>query len=409
MKIVTYFLSSILIARLGGATLFGTYTSILSVTVILTAISALGLNSLLAKEFINSIENSEKSFSNALAIRITSSLIFFSISLPLIMILVNVDIKVSILSSLIIILCTTQIVDLFFESRLKSHIVAKYKICGYSIGFLLKVLSVYYSNSILLLVLSHLVELTTIMIISIMEINKELKFKYWFSIKNLDNKYAFELINKGIPLTFSSVAAILYMKIDQVFIVNMLGKESAGHYSAAVRLCEGVFIVSAIIVPSIFPNMVSLYKDNIRKFDLYIGKFYFLFLTLGSLIAFFIWFFSDWIIISIYGGEYEESINVLKWYCLSIPVVYLGDLFSRWIITTDNIMLSIKRHVLGLSVNVTLNLILIPKYGISGAAIASFIGYLFAVIIFSVVSSKGRFFYNFMRKSNEESNKKFSV
>lgn len=409
MKIFTYFLSSILIARLGGAILFGTYTSILSVTVILTAISALGLNSLLAKEFINSIEESEKSLANSLAIRIISSLFFFSVSIPVIIFLVGVNIKVAILSSLIILLCATQIVDLFFESRLKSHTVAKYKIFGYLIGFFLKCTSVYYSDSILLLIIAHLIELVIILIFSLVEISKELKYKPWFSIDNLDKKYAFELIKKGIPLTFSSVAAILYMKIDQVFIVNMLGKESAGYYSAAVRLCEGVFIISAIIVPSIFPNMVSLYKNNINKFDNFIGKFICLFLLFGSLIALFIWFFSDFIIVFIYGDEYKESINVLKWYCLSIPIVYLGDLFSRWIITTDNIILSLKRHVLGLSVNVTLNIILIPKYGISGAAMASFIGYLFAVIIFSVVSSKGRFFYSFMRKSNEESNKKYSI
>ena len=397
MKIATYLLSSIIIARFGGAEVFGIYSSILAVNVILTAISALGLNSLLAKEFIRCNRKPNEIFSNAIIIRLLSVSVFFVISIPLQIFLLDISVLLSFLSSLVVLLSCSQVVDIFFESQLKNHVVVKYKLLGYAFGFLAKVLSVYFYGTALALILAHVFEMLVILTLSLFLISSERDEDVFFSSSMLDKDYCYKLIKKGAPLIFSSVAVILYMKIDQVFIANMIGVEGAGHYSAAVRLCEGLFILSAVVMPSIFPNMIKLFSHDQLSFDRLIGKIFSSFFLVGFCILVFISYFADNIISILYGSDYTESVLVLRWYCLSVPIVYIGDLFSRWLVVTDNIRLSFQRHFLGLILNILLNLILLPTMGISGAAAASVIAYTSAIIIFPLVSSKGRAFFNFVR------------
>ncbi|WP_139299296.1 flippase [Vibrio vulnificus] len=395
IKIVTYFFSGLIIAREAGPYMFGTYSSILSVTIILSAISALGLNSLLAKEFINKENKIDDILSNALLTRVFSCCIFSFAAFPISYYVLKVDSTLSLLSSIIVMTSVSQVIDIFFESRLRSVIVAKYKSIAYLTGFALKVISVTYFSSAYSIIVAHILEMSLLLMLSVYFLKSSNDAKVRLSAFSVS--YSKKLLKIGSPLMLSSIASIVYMKIDQVFIVALLDKESVGYYSAAVRLCEGLFIISAVIVPSLFPNMLSLYNSSKEKFNRFIGNVFFFLLAIGVLISIPVYLLSDSIIHILYGDEYINSSDVLMWYCLSIPLIYIGDLFSRWIIVTDNIMLSLQRHLLGLTVNTVMNFILIPTYGIEGAAIASFLGYTSSILIFSILSSKGRCFYNFMR------------
>lgn len=392
-KILTYFLVGIVVARQVGPEVFGSYSALLSLTVIFTAIASSGLNSLLAKEYIVN-KDKQKVTASATFIRIMSSIICATILFLIIYFYFDYGLAIAITSIFIVIMSLTQVIDLYFESALQNITVSKYKVVSYIIGAIGKLVVAIHFPNVFLLFLAHFIELSISFSLAILVSNKSIKL---YQFKRLDFNYTKELFFKSFPLLLSSIASILYLKVDQVFIISMMDAKSTGEYAAAVRLCEGIFIFSAIILPSVFPNLITKMNLSEKIFYIYLKKLVILFLVVGICMALITSLLSEPIVSFLYGENYYNSAIILSIYSLSIPIVYIGDLFSRWLIITNNTKLSIYRHMLGLTVNVGLNIIWIPIYGLKGAAMASVVAFLSSIVFFSILSKRARAFYQFLR------------
>ena len=93
--------------------------------------------------------------------------------------------------------------------------------------------------------------------------------------------------------------------------------------------------------------------------------------------------FSADIINLLYGSKYLSSAPILTIYIWAGAAVFLGVASSQYLVTENLTKISLFRTSLGMIVNVFLNIILIPKYGILGSAIATLISYSLAT--FSIV------------------------
>ena len=61
------------------------------------------------------------------------------------------------------------------------------------------------------------------------------------------------LLKDSWALLLSSIAVVVYMKIDQIMLGQMVGDEAVGIYSAAVRVSEVWYFIPTTIVASVFP------------------------------------------------------------------------------------------------------------------------------------------------------------
>jgi O-antigen/teichoic acid export membrane protein len=397
MKMGSYLLAGIVIARSVGAEVFGVYSSLLSLNVILSAIAAVGLNSVLVREYITSkiTKSTGTVLTNAFIIRLIASLILALLSVPFAILVVGVDVKLAACSALIIMTSIVAVIDLYFESSLRNYVVARYRIVGYTLGIFLKIYVAVNYDSAYFLILAHLCEMLAILALSLWSLKSD--SKKVLQLSRYNGVYAKRLLSLGFPLLLSAVAGIIYMKVDQLFVVYFLGKESAGLYAAPVRLCEGLFIFSAIVVPSFFPNLVNMYANNVEQFHKLMRVMFFSLAGFGILVAVCVVAYSEEIILLVYGKEYISASIVLFWYACSVPLIYIGELFSRWLVISDNTYLSIQRHLVGLIINLLLNYLLIPHFGIEGAAVASFVAYCGSIFLFSILSPRARKFYNFLK------------
>src|SRR5690606_5635462 len=75
-------------------------------------------------------------------------------------------------------------------------------------------------------------------------------------------RVAKQLLKDSWPLILSSVVVMLYMRIDQVMIKEMLGEHDVGIYSAAVRLSEAFYFIPMFITASIFPAIINAKNQN---------------------------------------------------------------------------------------------------------------------------------------------------
>ena len=391
----TYLITGVLVARLAGPEIFGLYSSFLATAVIFTVFASLGQNALLIKEFFRANEP-RKVMVNAFVMRIQAAAISGLALLVAVIWLLEAEITAGLLTLALVPIATFQIADCFFEARRQMQTVLLYKAPAYGIGLILKVSVAAFAPDAVLLLAAHLAEMGVIFIGSALSI---LKTAGRPQHGDMDWSYQKHLFRSGMPLMFSSVAVILYMKIDVSMVLRLSGAADAGIYAVATRLCEALFILSAPIIIAVFPRLLALHVEDQEAYATYMRRVFAILLGGGVLIAIVTFALSGWLIALLFGVDYAVSAQVLRIYALSTPLIFLGDLFSRWIVLSDNLGLSSQRHLWGLVTNIALNFLLIPMHGPVGAAVASVAGNIVATIAFSVLHPKARPFYTFLRTS----------
>ncbi|MCK5266689.1 MAG: flippase, partial [Spirochaetes bacterium] len=191
-----------------------------------------------------------------------------------------------------------------------------------------------------------------------------------------------ELLRDSWPLILSGMVISIYMKIDQVMIKEMLGAEQVGHYAAAVRLSEAWYFVPMAITSSVFPAIINAKKQSEKLYYQRLQKLYDLMVWLALAIALPTTFLAPWVIRVLYGDAFLPAAGVLSIHIWAGVFVFLGFSNGRWIIAENMQYIATIRSTAGAMVNVIFNIVLIPKYGINGAAIATF----FSVFVASHVA-----------------------
>jgi O-antigen/teichoic acid export membrane protein len=120
-----------------------------------------------------------------------------------------------------------------------------------------------------------------------------------------------------------------------------------------------------------FPTLVEEYHSNRLKFKGSFKKAIFMFSLIGSCISLGFWFFSDLIIILIYGENFLQSIKILNVLAPAVLLFFLNFLLSNVLIASGREKLNAWNLVIATILNIFLNLALIPEYGAKGAAWAT--------------------------------------
>lgn len=175
------------------------------------------------------------------------------------------------------------------------------------------------------------------------------------------------------------------MKIDQVMLGEMVGKDAVGIYSAAVRISEVWYFIPTAIVSSATP---SIYTAKDKSEELYyqrIEKLLRLLILVSIAIAVPMTFLSGTIITILFGNNYLEAGSILAIHIWASLFVFMGVATSPWFIAEGLTHLSFRRTLVGAIINVVLNLFLIPTYAGLGAAIATVISYAFAAFLMNAL------------------------
>jgi O-antigen/teichoic acid export membrane protein len=208
-----------------------------------------------------------------------------------------------------------------------------------------------------------------------------------------------ELVKDSWPLILSGMVIAIYMKIDQVMIKEMLDAGAVGNYAAAVRLSEAWYFIPVAITSSVFPAIINAKKQSEELYYQRLQKLYDLMVWLAVAIALPTTFLAPWVIRVLYGEAFLPAAGVLSIHIWAGVFIFLGFVNGRWIIAENVQYIATIRSAAGAMMNVTLNIVFIPKYGINGAAIATFFSVLVASHIAFLFINKARKVFIMQNKS----------
>lgn len=390
LRMIVGIFVGIWVARYLGPEQFGLFSYAQSFVGLFLAISTLGLDDILVKEFLKSENRQNEIIGTAFCLKIVGALLV----LIILLFAVNFTSNDKFTNTLIFIIASSTIfqsfnvIDYYFQSKVLSKYIVYANIISLLISSLVKIFLIL--NNATLVSFAWVIVFDTI-VLSLGFIYFYLKkIKLNIEIFSFKIEVAFLLLKDSWPLILSSMVISLYMRIDQVMIKEMLNNESVGYYAAAVRLSEVWYFIPGAIVGSILPSIINAKKNNEELYYKRLQTLYDLMVWLALILSLPIIFLSDWIIDFFYGKDYHEASIVLSIHILTSIFVFLGVASGKWFIIENLQKLLLRRTLYGLFVNIVLNFILIPIYGIIGAAIATLFSQIISTYLSDLFSKETR-------------------
>jgi PST family polysaccharide transporter len=201
------------------------------------------------------------------------------------------------------------------------------------------------------------------------------------------------LMRESWPLALSSVATLVYTKIDGVMIGNWMGNSELGLYSAALKVSEVWYFVPTVFSTAFFPRLFLLFSNDRGAFE---AKFqtllrYLFLLSFGlSIVA---TIFSEEIMQFLFGVQFVTAAPVLTIHIWTSIFVFMGVASSQWYIMEGLNRLLFFRTAIGAILNVALNCVLIPRFGSRGAALATLFTQAVAALFADLAHPKSRRLY----------------
>lgn len=387
------------VARYLGPEQFGLFSYAQSLVALFVAFSILGLDSIVVKALVNDEYQHAKLLGTSFALKLLGSF-FIILLLAIITYFQNEDSATKVIIFIIASATVFQsfnVIDFYFQSLVLSKFVV------YS-----NALSLFFSSLIkITLILNEAPVIAFAYVVAFESSILACGYVYFYYKKSdfsifsweFDRQVAIYLMKNGWPLILSILAVSLYMKIDQVMIKEMLGSYDVGLYSAALRLSEACYFIPMVISSSLFPAIINAKK---KSENLYYSRLQNLF-DLMALIAIFIAvpmsFMSEWLILKLYGEEFQPASGVLMLHIWSSVFVFFGVASSKWFVIEGLQKYSFYRTAVGAAINIILNFILIPKYSIYGAAFSTLISQFLASYLFFIYNSKSRIIFKLQTNS----------
>ncbi|KKX49036.1 MULTISPECIES: flippase [Sphingobacterium] len=361
-----------------GSANFGTYSYPLVLLAFFTGISTMGTDGLITRQIIQHPEKENELLGSALRIRIITGLLV----LPLIYITYffiaqyapeapAATFKQIVLVSFICIIQAVQIIDSFFQAKVKGKMIMIVQVGGNILSAAIKLILILLKAPLDAFIWTLVID---VLILQIGYLALYRKLGHHISKWKYDATTAKELIKQGWPLAFSSLFITFYMKIDQLMIDAILGKSALGVYTVVVNFSESWYFIPVAISTSLFPAIMNARKGSPELYQKRLGNLYELMVFVSVSVALVVTFLAPFIF-KYYKPEYAPGLHTLQVHIWAGVFTFLGTASAQYLIAEGLTKITLYRTAFGAIVNVVLNYFFIPKFGIIGAAYATLIAY----------------------------------
>lgn len=375
----------IIVARYLGPERYGLMNYVISLVFLFQTFSIFGLDQIEVREEARGVQPYSKIIGTAFGLKVMLSIIFM-VLVVLTSWIADADGYTTLLVSvysLTIVFNSFGVIRNYFFSIVQNKYVVKAEIIRTLIGITIKlILLVAHANLTwfmcayafdgLLLSIGYLVAYR-VRIGSVRE---------W----SFSGSYARFLFKESFPLLLTSAAVIIYQRIDQVMIGQMIDKEAVGYFAVASRFVEVLIFIPMIFSQTITPILVKTREKSQEEYVMKGQQFMNFSIWFSLLTSVIVAALAYWLVLYTFGTAYLPAVPVLQVMAFKSAATALSNTAGAMLVTEGLQRYAIFRDGLGCLVCVTLNFYLLPRYGIIAAAfvaIASTIaaGYLADAII----------------------------
>lgn len=389
-RLVVGLFVGVLVARYLGPEKFGLFNYVIAIVSIFTAVANVGLNGVVIKELVQRPDNSREIMGSAFILQLIGGGVGVLLSVFSIHLMRPNDHDtqvITVIAATSLVFKSMDVVKYWFEARVDSKNTIIAEGAAFLISAAAKYFCIIWSGSLTIFAAIFLLEaiLGALFFIGVYGLSG-FNVLAW---RASSNKIT-ELFRNSWPLMLSGVATMLYMRMDQIILGDIIGNEAVGIYSAAVRISEILYIIPVTIVASAFPGLIASKKDDEKKYLIKLQKMFELMAFVAVLLVLPISIFSENIMRVLYGSGFSESARILSIHVWTGIFVFSGVVSGRWFVIENLQNYTFYRTLFGCVVGVVGNYYLIPKYGAVGSAWAAVLSQASASVLFNLVNVRTR-------------------
>ena len=266
----------------------------------------------------------------------------------------------------------TNVVDFYFQSQVQSKFAVHAQAFQLLLTSIFKIYLVWNQAELIWFAFALMLDQVVVAVLFLLVYHWKIEWFPFFSFTWIQAK---KLMRDAWPLIFAGMVVSVYMKIDQVMLKEMLDVKAVGVYAAAVKLCEAWYLLPTAVMASLFPAVIKARKNSETLYEERVQKLYDLMIWGSVAVALPTTLLADWVILILYGSDFQEAADVLRIYIWAGVFVSLGVASSKWLVAENLQSYLFYITSLGAVLNISCNFWLIPIYGIKGAALATIISY----------------------------------
>lgn len=252
-----------------------------------------------------------------------------------------------------------------FQSKLKYD----HSTLAWGVGSLVTLLSVsaiiFYWQNLGLVMFGYVVGWLTTLLLSLLLVRK--------IVKNLwpifDGEYAVKLVRESWPISLTLLLNVVYFRVDAFLLTFFKGFSDVGVYNLSYQVFQSALVLPTFIMNGYYPIMLSQLSGDRGLFRITLLKasgIMFVIALAGTVLTFIL---SPFVIRLLTGGHgFSGAVEVLNILSLGYPAYFISALLMWTMVTLKKYKIMFGIYLLGLLINVLLNLIFIPVFSFQASA-----------------------------------------
>ena len=389
-QMVVSLVVGVLTARYLGPGNYGALNYTASFVSFALSVATLGMEGVVIKKMIMTPDDEGVYLGSCMLFRLFSS-ILSSIAIFIIVVALNPEDHLKwilvFLQSFQLIFRAVQILDSWFQRHLKSRYVSIGKMVACLIVSGYKIFLLVTQKSIIWFAFSN--SLTDAVVVVMLYIfyrsghGQKLK---------IDKAKGIEVLSESYHFILSGLMAATYSQMDRIMIGSMMSDLDVGLYTTATAICGMWVFVPTAIINSFRPKILELKKEgNNEHYERRLEQVYTFIIWLCIFVSLMVCILGRLIVSFLYGDAYMGAVSALRiaiWY---ETFSMIGNARGIWILC-ENKNKYVKYYLsIGVIANLMLNWIMIPIWGINGAAIATLITQIITSLVAPVFFKETRY------------------
>ena len=366
----------ILVARYLGPENYGLMNYVISYVAIFSVFAAFGLDNIEIRELSRQDDKRNSILGTCFSLRIIFAVIaYLGIVVSLLLYRTETFTSVMILAyGLTLFTGTGNILRNYFTSIVRNKYIVKSEIFRTFIGAGIKILLLLLKAPLEYFIYAQIFD--TMLVAS----------GYYLSYKSVvgsvrlwrfDRSIVGFILKESFPLVLSGAAVIVYQRIDQVMIGNMLDKAEVGYFATAGKFVDLIVFLPTVLVQTVTPMLVRAKENSSELYEAKKKTFVSITTWTAIIMSLAVSLSAYWLIMYTYGSRYALAIPVLQIMAFKAVGMALSSSGGQIIIMERMQKWAFIRNIMGCVLCVVLNYLLIPRYGIIGSAAVTIVTVMF--------------------------------
>ncbi|WP_275075983.1 flippase [Providencia rettgeri] len=375
------------VARYLGPSQFGELAYVLAYLAFFQALSTLGMDGIIVRNIAKDANSANETLGTAFALRAVVGITCWLLAVCGMAFLNgwnDQSVYITALAGATLVFQAADTVDLWFQSQSQNKRTVIVKLSAYIFANSIKVTLILSKAPLLAFAAVVTLETLTIACGLFYAYRKYPCKQPWKKIK----QQAITLLHESWPFMISGLSIVLYMRVDQLLIKNYLGDTELGIYAAILPLATLWQFIPMTLSVSLAPMVAQSKAESNEHYYKTLSYIFRIFAALGWLICIPAALLSHFIVGLLFGDAYLSGANALTIIIFTNLFINMGVAQSLWIINERKSKLSLYKTIMGAVTCVFANIVLIPTYGIVGAAISAVLAQAVSTVFSNIFLSR---------------------